>query len=123
MLGNMLLGDRYFGNVISFLNSENIKDSAQAASCVLDNKTGDVILKIVNDSPSSVKVQASLSQFATFEKQAILTVLSGKPDAKNSIEDPNSIIPVNSSYTVSKVTLYDAPPYSLSVIRIKGTKI
>lgn len=112
-------GDHYFANVISFLNSKDIKDAAHASSCVQDSKTGDIILKIVNDGPLSVKIQASLSQFGSINKQAQLTVLSGKPDAKNSIENPNSIIPVNSSYKVSKVTLYDAPPYSLSVIRIK----
>jgi alpha-N-arabinofuranosidase len=115
-------GDRYFGNVVSFLNSKDIKDSTQTASCVQDSTTGDVILKIVNDVPISVKVQVSLSQFGTIENQAKLTVLSGKPDAKNSIEDPNAIVPVNSNYAVSKLTLYDAPPYSLSVIRIKVVK-
>jgi len=115
-------GDRYFANVLSFLNSKDIKDAAQAASCVQDSKTGDIILKIVNDSPSSVKVQASLSQFGTFEPQAKLTQLSGKPDIKNSIEDPEAIVPVYSNYAISKLTLYNAPAYSLSVIRIKSNK-
>lgn len=115
-------GDRYFANVVSFLNSKDIKNATQTASCVQDSATGDVILKIVNDSAASVKVQASLSQFGHFNKQAQLTVLSGKPDAKNSIDKPDLIVPVNSSYKVSKVTPYEAPPYSISVIRIKGIK-
>lgn len=115
-------GNRYFANVLSFPTSTNIKNATQTASCVQDSATGDIILKIVNDGAASVKVQASLSQFGSFNKQAQLTVLSGKPDAKNSIEKPDLIVPLSATFKVSKVTEYVAPPYSLSVIRIKKGK-
>lgn len=115
-------GNRYFDNVVSFPTSTDIKNATQTASCVQDSATGDIILKIVNDGAASVKVQASLSQFGSFNKQAQLTVLSGKPDAKNSIDTPDLIVPVNATFKVSKVTEYVAPPYSLIVIRIKKGK-
>jgi alpha-L-arabinofuranosidase len=108
-------GDRYYHNILSFTG----KDSTLAASCVKDSKTGDVILKIVNAGSSPTVATADLSVFGAFKEQASLQVLSGQPEAKNTINGPSPIIPVDATVTVRKHFSYQAPPYSLSVIRIK----
>jgi alpha-L-arabinofuranosidase len=108
-------GDKYYHNILSFTG----KDSTLAASCVKDSKTGDVILKIVNAGPSPAVATADLSVFGAFREQASLQVLSGQPEAKNTINDPLHTIPVDTTVAVRKHFSYQVPPYSLSVIRIK----
>jgi alpha-L-arabinofuranosidase len=108
-------GDKYYHNILSFTG----KDSTLAASCVKDSKTGDVILKIVNAGSSPTVATADLSVFGAFKEQASLQVLSGQPEAKNTINDPLHTIPVDTTVAVRKHFSYQVPPYSLSVIRIK----
>ena len=90
-----------------------------AASCVREKVSGDIILKIVNASAAEKHVAANLSSFRKINPSADRTVLVGQPDAENTFEQPNSIVPVKSVFNVSKSFRYDSPPMSLTVIRIK----
>lgn len=109
-------GDTYYGKVISFER----KDTLMAASCVKENKTGDIILKIVNAGAVKAGAQVDLAGFGGVRPRAVLTVLTGKKDAKNTVQTPINILPETSGMTVSRSFSYIAPPYSLSVIRIKA---
>jgi alpha-N-arabinofuranosidase len=108
-------GDRYYFNIISFQKN----DSAVAASCVKDSKTGDVILKIVNTDSSVRKASINLSSFGRIDASASVITLSGDRNAKNSFDAPKKIIPQTSTITAKKFFQCDAPAYSLTVIRIK----
>jgi len=111
-------GDLYFENVIVKDN----KDSTLAGSCVRDSKSGDVILKLVNASDQIKTMKINLSGFKNIIPGAEKTELTGSPEAANTLDNPQRIIPVNSTFTVSKNFNYTIPSMSLTVIRIKTHK-
>jgi alpha-L-arabinofuranosidase len=108
-------GDYYFENVIS----KDSKDSALAASCVQDSKTGDIILKLVNAGNKSGRVKIDLKNFKKINPTAVKTEISGGADAANSFEADPVIVPSTSDLKVTKSFDYSVPPISLTVIRIK----
>jgi alpha-L-arabinofuranosidase len=108
-------GDLYFSNVITKDN----KDTALAASCVQDSKTGDIILKLVNFGTEIKTIKVNLSGFKKINAEAEQTTLAGKPDAENSIANPNNVIPLTTVFKALKKFNYQCLPMSLTVIRIK----
>jgi alpha-L-arabinofuranosidase len=108
-------GDIYFSNVITKDN----KDTALAASCVQDNKTGDIILKLVNFGSEIKTMKVDLTSFRQLDANAEKTILTGLPEAENSFENRNNIVPVSATIKISKKFDYPAPAMSLTVIRIK----
>jgi alpha-L-arabinofuranosidase len=113
-------GDTYFQNVIT--PGTNRVDSTIAYSCVKDSKSGDVILKLVNCGKTAQKFKINLSQFRDLGSKAVVSVLSGASETKNSFENPNNIAPVISDFKVGKNFRYDVQPISLIVIRVKSMK-
>ncbi len=111
-------GDYYFDKVVA----KDVHDSTLAASCVLESKTGDIILKLVNYSQSPKSMKVNLTAFKNLSPVAVRTVLTGAGDAENTFKDNQQIIPVTDSYTVSKSFEYNTPAMSLTVIRIKSGK-
>jgi alpha-N-arabinofuranosidase len=108
-------GDMYFNNVIT---KDNM-DSALAASCVQNSKTGDIILKLVNFGAASKTMKVNLSQFKKIVAEAEQTTLTGKPDAENNLMSSNNVMPVIAAFKASKNFDYECLPMSLTVIRIK----
>ena len=108
-------GDYYFDKVIS--KDEN--DTALAASCVQDSKTGDIILKMVNFSDTPKNMKVNLSRFKKIPADAEQEVLTGDPDAENTFDHPKNAIPVKTAYQIKPKFEYTAPAMSLTVIRIK----
>ena len=108
-------GDVYYNNVISFTNI----DTLLAASCVKDSKTGDIILKIVNASANDGMAKIDLSKLDNLPSKATAIVLSGQPDAKNTLQNPQNVLPASSEISVGKKFSYKAPAYSLTVIRLR----
>ena len=111
-------GDSYFDKVIA----KNAADTTLAASCVQDSKTGDLVLKLVNSGEVGKVMKVNLAGFKKFAPVAEQTVLAGSADAENTLEKPQSIVPVKSTINVGKTFEYHAPAMSLTVIRIKNLK-
>ena len=111
-------GDLYFDHIVSFGNKE-IKDSLLATSCVKDSKTGDIIIKLVNAGAVDVSAKADLSVFGALNSKANLDVMQGSTEAKNTLQNPQNVLPVNSEIMIAKKFTYKVPGHSLSVIRIK----
>jgi alpha-L-arabinofuranosidase len=111
-------GDTYFSNIIF----KDEKDTTLAASCVHDNKTGDIILKMVNFSNTPKTMKIDLSGFKNIVPDAEQTILTGDADAENTLENPGLVTPVTSFFKVSKAFNYTAPAMSLTVIRTKTKK-
>jgi len=107
-------GDYYFDKIIS----KDEKDNSLAASCVQESKTGDVILKMVNYGNASKTMKINLSKFGKIAAQAEQIVLTGNPDAENTFENTQNIIPNSSVIKTDKTFEYSAPAMSLTVIRI-----
>lgn len=109
-------GDYYYDHIIQ----KDAIDSTLAASCVQDSKTGDIILKLVNVGKETKVMKVNLSSFKKIVPEAEKTVLSGDAEAENTLINPRHAVPVKSLLQVSSKFDYDAPPMSLTVIRIKA---
>lgn len=111
-------GDYYVDKVIT----KDEKDSTLAASCVIDSKSGDVILKLVNAGSSAKAMKVNLSSFKNLNHEAEITLFYGDAEAENTFENPTNVVASTSAYTVSSKFEYAAPSQSLTVIRIKTKK-
>lgn len=108
-------GDLYFDKIVNL----NLNDTTAAASCVQDNETGDIILKLVNAGTKPSIMKVNLKGFRQIVSKAQLTLLTGDPEAENTLEKPEVIVPATSDFRASKSFSYTAPAMSLTVIRIK----
>lgn len=108
-------GDYYFDGVVQ----TDRKDSLQAASCVMDSKTGDVILKLVNVGNESKTMNIDLSRFNKLKGEAKISVLKGDAGAENTFENQRNIVPKESNFQAIQKFDYNAPPMSVTVIRIE----
>jgi alpha-L-arabinofuranosidase len=109
-------GDYYFENVVK----TDKKDSLQASSCVVDSKTGDVILRMVNVGSEAKTMKVDLSQFKNLGNLASQTVLTGSPADENTFENPDRVKPVKTEISITKTFEYIAPAMSLTIIRVKS---
>ncbi len=108
------------GKLIHEVTDDESASAKLIASSVRDSKTGDIILKLVNVLPTEVRAQIKLPGIAnTLQSNAALTVLSGDPKETNSFPQPLRIAPNSSSIKVGPSFSHNAPPHSLSVIRLK----
>jgi alpha-L-arabinofuranosidase len=91
------------------------------ASAVRDDKTGEVILKVVNGGATAVAFAVNLSGGVKVDAKGKAIVLSGSgPDAENRIGRPNEVKPVESSLAVSGNNFtHIFEPWSLTILRVK----
>jgi alpha-L-arabinofuranosidase len=91
------------------------------ASAVIDRKSGEIILKIVNTSSESRNKTIQLKSSSKLDSKATLTVLGNERlDAMNSIDKPDAVKPVENEITFKGKSLELAlAPYSLNVVKIK----
>jgi alpha-L-arabinofuranosidase len=84
-----------------------------------DDRTGDVIVKVVNTgaSPASAAITIAGAQPVPRGRATVLT--SDKPEDENSFEWPTKIVPVTSPIGgVGRTFSHTFPPYSLTVMRL-----
>ncbi len=82
---------------------------------------GDIILKLVNSSEQAIAVDTTLSSIDmnAYNSTATVTVLKGDSlSATNSFAEPEALIPSEASLDVDSSFTYQAPKYSVSIIRI-----
>ena len=86
-----------------------------------DDKTGDVILKIVNPQDRVLSVELDIKGAKSVDKSASLTVLTGPATAVNNIANPKNVAPKESTITDAAATFtHEFPPLSASIIRLKA---
>ncbi len=105
-------GDEYLPAIARLSNEEAAVKNRIAYSIVRDSNTGDIIIKLVNMLPVEVKCSIDLMNTTTFNKHAIVTVLTGAPEDR-------SLKPVSSNIPIENVLSLKLPGYSFSVIRLK----
>ena len=98
------------------------KDSLYA-SAMVDEKTNELIVKLVNAAPVAKTVNLQINGKGKMGKTASITTLSSTDlQAENTVDEPLKIAPVTKEMKVSGKTIsYTAEPGSLNVIRIKRT--
>ena len=94
------------------------------ASAVIDKKSDDIILKIVNTSSTILNKTITLQTSRKLLANAKTTVLKNeKLNAENTIDNPEIIKPVDNEIVIKGKNIEIAlPPYSLTVVRIKMIK-
>ena len=105
-------GTQYLPSQISLDNKREDVKKRLNLSVVRDEKTGDVILKIVNLLPVNVNAKMEVPAIKGMQPTAVKTVLSGRPADKEAK-------PKVSDITVGEEFTYDVPAYSFTVIRVK----
>jgi alpha-L-arabinofuranosidase len=106
-------GDTYLPTAID----DSTKPATFAASCVRDNKTGDLILKLVNGANTAKPLRVELIGANRLPAGAVKTVLAGANANEN---NERAVRPVTASLGIAPTFDYEAPANSLTVIRIKG---
>jgi alpha-L-arabinofuranosidase len=87
-----------------------------------DEKTGDIILKVVNSAPESQRLTLDVKGVANLGGQGTVTVLSStNPLDENTFEQPEKIVPRTSPLRVTGTSFaHTFPAYSLTILRIAG---
>ena len=108
-------GDEYISTILILTDSSKTVAKHLPVSVVKDSKSGDLIIKLVNFLPSSVKAQIKMKGVETINSNAIKTVLTGMPG-------DITLIPQTSACMVDKEFSCELPAYSFTVIRLKTNK-
>ncbi|NDV82508.1 alpha-L-arabinofuranosidase [Bacteroides sp. 51] len=106
-------GDTYLSGRLNVATDREEVRKRIATSVVRDSKTNEVIIKMVNLLPVSVKSAVKLDHINLPETTASVALLTGKPDDKTAK-------PVTSTMTISNEFTYEMPAYSFVVIRAQA---
>ncbi|WDF56146.1 alpha-L-arabinofuranosidase C-terminal domain-containing protein [Mucilaginibacter sp. KACC 22063] len=93
----------------------------QFASAVLDKKTNELVIKVINTSKDKSTASFDITGVNGFKSEGLLTTLqSDDLDIQNSISKPEAIKPVTRNMKVSgKELSLELKPYSFNILRLK----
>jgi alpha-L-arabinofuranosidase len=95
-----------------------LKATELAVSAVKDATTGDMIVKLVNNTASPRPVRIAFAGFVPTGSTAALTVLADADlNRENTDRSQTMLVPVATTIPVSATTTYEVPAQSLSVLR------
>lgn len=90
------------------------------ASATREDKSGDIILKVVNVAAEAQSLQINVQGGGRIGRTAVGQVLSGQPGNVNTTEQPTKVAPQTVRITgTSKNFTHEFPAHSVSVIRLK----
>ena len=91
------------------------------ASAARDDKSGDIILKVVNASGAPQDTEVNLVGVGNVAPDATAIVLtSNGPEDENTLAHPNAAAPVTLKIKIGSTFRHTFPPYSLTIIRMKN---
>ena len=116
-------GDHITGylNDMKYLDYTHVTADALYETASVDTN-GDLLLKVINTTGTTAYVSTVLESFdpAAYESTAEVTILSGDSlSAVNSYENPRRMYPYVETCEIGQEFTYEAPMYSLNIIRIK----
>jgi alpha-L-arabinofuranosidase len=89
-------------------------------SATRDNRTGDVILKLVNIQPKPQPLRLDIQGVPTIRKEAVGEVLTGELGAINTVAEPTKVVPRPISIKDAGPQFsHELPAHSVSVLRLK----
>lgn len=106
-------GDTYITSLVQLPDTEADVRKRMGSSLVHDSQSGDYILKLANLLPVPVSASINLKDLPVAAGEASLTVLQGEVNDGNAKPETNNI-------QVAPQFDYQLPPYSFSLIRMKG---
>ncbi len=98
------------------LVTSEIKDLYALAG--LDQKTGEIILKVVNSSPNKITAPIAIKGTTRPTKALIITLANSDPKAENTLDGPNTVVPetLKAAFEGNNIS-YDFPANSLTILR------
>ena len=111
-----------------YLDGQLVHDVQDAAAMPMaavagrDERTGEVVLKVVNVSDEAQRTEVALKGAGRVEPQGTAVVLtSGSPEDENSVAEPTNVAPVTQQVGRLGATFrYAFPPHSLTILRVKA---
>jgi len=89
------------------------------ASAALDERTGDVIVKVVNTAATVRPVRVAFDGMTATGAGRMQVLLSADLQAENSLDQPTRVAPMESAVTLNGTELrLDLPPQSVTVVRV-----
>ncbi len=112
-------GQYFYGDCVSFEGDEKgviqpQEDVHYGQSVILNVKTRQLFVKLVNASADAKKANINLSRFG-LKKMATKTVLTGSPDQENNY-DAQPIVPQNEQVKAQKKFTLDLPAYTMVML-------
>lgn len=100
----------------------DVRPQSLYASATRDEKTGEIILKVVNYSDQAQDTTVRFDGIIRVHPDATAIVLTApSPDAENSLDDPRKVAPVEKPFRCPGPTFsYTFTPYSLTVLRVRA---
>ncbi len=93
------------------------------ATAARDDKSGEVILKVVNATAAPVETSVNLSGVTKPGRKATVTLLIGALADENSFESPRKVAPVTSTRDIAGPHFsYAFKPHSMTVLRVPAGK-
>jgi alpha-L-arabinofuranosidase len=112
------------GKLVQEVSNSQLNTNSICASASRDDKTGDIIVKVVNTAASAVKTQIDLngaSNLAGSGKAIVLT--SASPLDENTLDQPTKVSPKTEDVKISGTSLKrDFPGNSLTIVRLSTKK-
>jgi alpha-L-arabinofuranosidase len=85
--------------------------------------TGDIILKVVNTSPSAQQIRIDLQGAQGVARTAVAQTLAGDPADVNSVETPEKVAPQTTTLTgIGPTFAHEFPAHSVTVLRVRARK-
>lgn len=107
-------GNRVWSGIISDENG----NEADATSCVTDDKSRNIFIKMVNTTDQEQTRTINLAHLRPRSYKATIEVLSGERGARNTPENPQSIQKTSTITKVKKTFSHKLPPYSVTIIKL-----
>jgi alpha-N-arabinofuranosidase len=101
------------------LAADGVDTSVQSAA-TRDNRTGEIILKLINPQPTAEQLNIHLKGISSLGSRSLALTLAGNPEETNSITDPRKVTPVETTLPYLKPDFtYPMPPHSVVVLKLK----
>lgn len=106
------------GDVYVNHKKSSFKDDKVAVSTTLDREAGELVIKLVNASDEDRKVSFSVKGAANCSSSASSILLTGDPQAENTLDNPDNVAPVTREIRSGKNFSAEAPAWSVQIIRL-----
>jgi len=113
------------GKLVQQVSANELNTTNICASAARDDKSGDIILKVVNSSANPVKTQINLNGASNIAAEGSAIILtSASPLDENTLDEPTKVSPKTETIKVSgsKTLIRTFTGNSLTIIRLKTNK-
>lgn len=103
------------GKLIETVEIQPAPDFASVAG--IDDKSGDLILKVVNGAGTARNVDLTIPGMTVKGPVKVTTLSGGSLDAENSFEKPKNVYPKSTTISAQALKGFQLAPYSITIVR------